>query len=135
MAAVEDVVSTLQGVVRNLGLEAQNLSTLAAIALAPGQSIATVTSPSATVVTTLGTASIEVIGSSSMRRGILFVNSVLGATAIWIVPGNVTATTSHGIPLAGGSSYATDASLRNTAAWNAAAQTASGNALTIIEFF
>lgn len=128
MGSAEDVVSTLQGVVRNLGVEAQALQ-------APGQTLATVTSPTATVITTLSTSSVQVIGSSSIRRGLTFVNSVLGATAVWIIPGNATATTSHGIPLAGGSSYATDVALRNTAAWNAAAQTATGNVLTIIEFF
>jgi hypothetical protein len=135
VASTDDINSTLQGIVRNLGLEAQFFSTLLAIALAPGQSLSTVTSPSATVVTALSTSSLQVIGSSSVRRGILFVNSVVGGTTIWLIPANATATTSRGIPLSGGSSYSTDAFLRNTAAWNAASQTSSGNALTIIEFF
>lgn len=128
MAGADDVNSTLQGIVRNLGQLAQ-------IANAPGYTLSTATSPKATIVTTLSTASMQVIAASTVRRAMTFFNSNPSGQNIWVVPANVSAVINQGIPIAAGSSYATPASVDNNAAWNAIAATGSTNVLTIIEFF
>lgn len=135
MAATDDLVSTQKGGVQNLGQIAVAIATAVAQYLAPGNTLSTTTSPRATNYTTLSTTSVQVIASSTTRRGIAFYNSNPSGNNIFITPSNLTAVINQGIPLLPGGAWEVSATLAANAAFNAIAATASNNVLTIIEFF
>lgn len=93
-----------------------------------------VPSPVGYGITTLGNASLQVIGTNPIRRKLMFFNPNAGVT-IWITPAPKVATKGGGsIPLFSlAGPYIADAENVNTA-WNAIADSGSGNGLTILEF-
>lgn len=128
MASQDDINSTLKGWVQNLGTITQWLTS-------PGQTLSSTTSPKATVYTTLSTSSVQVIGTSLVRRAIWFMNSNPAGNNIWVVPANLTAASNQGILLVPGDDRAIPPTLAVNAAFNAIAATGSANILTIVEFF
>jgi hypothetical protein len=131
MASADDINSTLQGLVRNVG---QCVSLLTQY-VAPGQTPSTAASPAATLFTALSTTSVGVIGTSTLRRGLVFLNPNPSGVNMWVVPSNVTAVINQGVPLTPGSSYTVPSTLHCNAAWNAIAASGTNNVLTILEFF
>jgi hypothetical protein len=128
MSAADDLNSTTKG-------QAQNLGTLANWAASPGQSVSGITSPKATVVTTLSTASLQVIAASTTRRALEFYNSNPSGQNIWVVPAPASAVINNGVLIVPGGSKPWPPSLACNAAFNAIAATGSTNVLTVIEFF
>jgi hypothetical protein len=124
---VTAVNSTLQLIARQLGDLSRNSL--------PGNTLSTTASPQATVVTNLSTSSVQVIGSSTVRRGLSFFQPNPSGVNIWLMPGNLTAVANEGILLIPGSSWSVPTEFSSSAAWNAIAATGSSNVLTIVEFY
>lgn len=92
-------------------------------------------SPVATGITTLTTASLQVIGANSRRRKIQFINPNIAADiTIWVCPSNLAATTGGGsIPVFPGGDLTIEDENVNCA-WSAIAGGGSGRGLTILEY-
>lgn len=128
MSSADDLVSTQKGGVQTLGQYVQYISS-------PGRTTSSTTSPKATIITTLGTASFTAIAASTTRRAIEFINSNPSGPNMWVVSANVAAATNQGIYIPPGGFRRIPHSLAANAGFNAIAATGSSNTLTIVEFF
>lgn len=128
MAGVDDLVTALKG-----GL--QTIGQFVAQQIAPGMTLSSVVSPTMTVVTTLTTASLAVIGPSTVRRGMIFHNPTPAGVNYWLSPTGTAAVANRGILLVPGDHFLIGPTLSPGAGWNAIAASGSGNVIVILEYF
>lgn len=142
-----DLVSTQKGGVQQLGSLIQAIGTALPLGIAsaivnnfPPAPAAGSSSPFATPVNNLGTTGISVIGSSSIRFGIMFHNPS-ASVAVYVYPSLATPAPTLASPggafeiLPGGTLPMLPPSWKNNnAAFSAFAGTGTGNPLTIWEF-
>ena len=134
MASPDDINSTLQGIARQLGLQAQSDTNALPVASAA-------TSPRALAINNLGTsAGTVIVAASTTRHGIVFHNP--GTSAIYIYPTAIqttpTATALGGtLLIAAGStmSFPSAQYPNSNCGWSAFATTGSSQSFTVIEFF
>lgn len=92
-----------------------------------------ITSPVASGLTTLGTASASAIGSNPVRRRIDFINPNANVI-VYVCPANLTATPGGGsIPIFPGGTLTITGENVNCG-WNAIAASGSNNGLTVLEY-
>ena len=130
-ASLSDLNSTQKGGVQNLGAVAQSMQN----ALPPPTAS---TSPTAFGFNTIGTVTVSVLGSSSIRHGLIFHNP--GATAVYVYlsamsPVPTTAALGGSIQIAAGSTVMLPSTLypNLNAAWSGFALVNSCT-LTVVEF-
>ena len=135
-AGADNVNSTLQGIVRNLGQLVTNTSTdgivtaLGSIATATlGANIGTTSSPAFTNAT-VGTASLLVVAANSSRLNIAFHSPNPSAANMWVVPSAATAVAGRGVLVLPGGTVL----IPSTCGWNAIATSGSSNMLTVLEW-
>lgn len=127
MASNDDFLASLKGI-------AQNLSQMVSAMGAPGRAVSAQTSPLGTLVTTLGTASLNVVSYNVNRRGISFHNcDPTNNSTIFLVPLAV-ATIGQGMVIVPGQSVFIGSDLSANASWAAIAGTGSANSLLVMEF-
>lgn len=127
MASADDLITQLRGI-------AQNLSQFTKAMGAPGRTVSAALSPLPTLVTTLGTSSLAVVGFNATRRAISFHSTdPTNNSTIFLTPLAV-ATIGQGVVLVPGQDYVIDAGLGCNCGWMAIAGTGSANKLLILEF-
>lgn len=138
-ASFADLISTLKGVVQNLGQVHSDITALnsgigtalGAVATATlGAALGSTNNPTATIVTNLSTTSLLVVSANSARVGITFHSPDPAGVNMWLAPSTITAVAGRGLLLTPGGSL----NMPSTCGWNAIATTGSGNVLTILEF-
>ena len=127
MTAETDLNSTLQNIARQLGMIA-------------GGAASTTPSPVSTPINTLNTVGTSVLGTSSVRQGLIFHNP--GTTNIYVYPSLASAaptTTAAGgsfLIFPGGTlSFSGEEFSNINCGWSAFSGTGSSQALTVVEFF
>ena len=135
-AGADNVNSTLQGIVRNLGQLVTNTSTvditnaLAALATATlGANIGSTNNPGVSIAT-VGTASLLVVAANSTRLTIAFHSPNPAAANMWVVPSNATAVAGRGVLVLPGGTVM----FPSTCGWNAIATSGSANMLSVMEW-
>lgn len=132
MATIDDINSTLQNVAQQIGLLAKTM-----INAAPAQT--TTASPKSTSINNLGTAIATVIGTSTLRHGIIFHNP--GTVNVYLFPTLNTAVATNAVGgafiiLPAGSLSLPSTTFPNVnCGWSAWATTGSNQPLTVVEFF
>ena len=93
-----------------------------------------INSPTASIAL-VSTVSIQVIGSSIARRGVIFFNP--GTVTLYVTPGNIPAVIGQGVPILPGAQQpfinSSDNIIQYLCSWNAIAASGSNNVLTIFE--
>jgi hypothetical protein len=133
MAAIDDANSTLQNVVRQIGLYAQSIANAYPAAT-------TTASPRAIGFNSITTTAALVLSNSTMRHGLVFHNP--GTANLYVFPTAITTSPTTAavggafIIYPGGTLPFSPASFPNVnCSWSAFSATGSSQALTIVEFY